>query len=184
MTRADLTALLEKVEAARFWSKVQRRSHDDCWPWLGYRKKRHRTGRQEYGVFYLSKTVKIGAHRASYYLLTGVFPAYGQCIMHTCDNPPCCNPAHLRLGTWADNNRDRHDKGRTVMPPNDARRISKTPRGSQHGCSKLSEADVRAIRADGRPIAELGRLYGVHQGTISKIRCGKTWRALAQEDGQ
>lgn len=55
-------------------------------------------------------------HRLTYQLAHGPIPD-GLVVMHTCDNPPCCNIDHLRLGTVADNNRDRQAKGRTVIPP-------------------------------------------------------------------
>lgn len=60
----------------------------------------------------------IGAHRVAFEVATGIVPPSDMDVCHTCDNPPCCNPAHLFLGTHADNNADRHAKGRTVMPTN------------------------------------------------------------------
>lgn len=55
-----------------------------------------------------------GAHRAAWIAANGAIPR-GVCVLHRCDNPPCVNVAHLFLGTVADNNRDRHAKGRTVI---------------------------------------------------------------------
>jgi len=71
----------------RFWSKVERRGADECWPWLGAKKA---TG---HGVFrFNGKTVR--AYRYSYELLVGPIP-HGLQIDHLCENPPCVNPAHL-----------------------------------------------------------------------------------------
>lgn len=60
----------------------------------------------------------VGAHRIAWETATGQTAPPELDVCHTCDNPPCCNPTHLFLGTHADNNADRHVKGRTVMPTN------------------------------------------------------------------
>ncbi len=54
-------------------------------------------------------------HRIAYELFVGEIPA-GMCVLHKCDNPPCINVDHLFLGTHADNNRDKFNKGRGVIP--------------------------------------------------------------------
>lgn len=86
---------------------------DACWPWMGSRN----TGGsgKNHGSIQAGRMVK--AHRIAWILAGGPVPD-GMCVLHRCDNPPCCNPAHLFLGTVADNNRDRDAKGRSNRAAN------------------------------------------------------------------
>jgi hypothetical protein len=96
----------------RFWSKVRRGGTDECWEWTAG------TNDDGYGVIKVDGR-DTGAHRIAWVLIARRGPVPdGMVVMHSCDNPPCVNPAHLSLGTVADNNADRHAKGRTVMPTN------------------------------------------------------------------
>lgn len=109
-----------------FWLRVDVGTEDECWPWRGS-KRRH------YGEFKVAGKRHI-AHRLAYELATGIEP--GELLVcHRCDNPLCCNPAHLFLGTVADNNRDKVEKGRQARFP-----------GSLNPRAKLTEDDVREIR--------------------------------------
>lgn len=91
----------------RFWSKVDKRGPDECWPWKGVRSS------DGYGAFKI-KGVFVGAHRVAYAIHARIsleqIPAE---VCHHCDNPPCVNPDHLFLGTHQDNMTDRNKKGRT-----------------------------------------------------------------------
>src|SRR5690554_3562090 len=83
----------------RFWAKVKKGADSECWLWTaGVQGK-------GYGQFYIAKRQPIGAHRYSWSLVNGPIPP-GKFVMHMCDNPPCVNPLHLRLGTARDNNLD------------------------------------------------------------------------------
>ena len=114
-------------------------------------------------------TVKsILAHRYSYELHTGPIPP-GMLVLHRCDNPPCCNPRHLRLGTYADNNADRAAKGRSA-------------KGSKHPNAVVTEETVKEMRKvyaecpDGWPYWKLAAVYHIGRTTARKIIERKTWR--------
>lgn len=93
----------------------------------------------------------------------------GMVVRHTCDNPPCCNPEHLSLGTQGDNVRECHAKGR-ARPG-----VSK---GEANGQSKLTEQDVIKIRAEFRQGAAktaLARKYSVSDTLIRKVVNKSAW---------
>lgn len=128
-----------------------------CWLWTG--------DRTEFGYGVVTsgrgaRRKRTQAHRYVYKLLVGPIPS-GKIIMHTCDNPPCVNPAHLRVGTIADNQADMQAKKRS-------------PRGLKHWNGRLSDSDVQAIRASKEPQSVLAKRYGVDQSHISRIRSGES----------
>ena len=149
-------------QIARFWHKVRKGAPDACWPWTrccntdGHG--RVRIERRAYQ-----------AHRIAYVLGRGAFPQ-DLCVMHICDNPPCCNPRHLRIGTHRDNNADMKRKGRGAS-------------GEAHGMAKLAAEDVASIRrrhgAGGVGQHMLAAEYGVSRATINLIVRRNRWRRLA-----
>jgi len=135
---------------------------DGCWVWTGYIRpdgygevcfKRHR---------YL-------VHRAAYELAYGPIPE-GLSICHTCDVRPCLNPVHLFAGTAADNAHDMIAKGRNRYKPH---------KGEKNGRAKLTDDDVRLIRATyargGVTIDELAAEYGITSTNMKFAIRGKTW---------
>ena len=171
-----------------FWAKVDRRGHDECWPWLACR------DRDGYGIVARRAWGTAFAHRIAWILAYGEIPA-GLCACHSCDNPSCVNPTHLWLGTNADNIADRHAKGRDARGDDIwARREpemhretmrawhrahpDKAARGERSGTAKLSTDDVIAIRASfasGASKAELARVYGVTRAAIYLIVIRRNW---------
>lgn len=105
------------------------------------------------------------AHRYFWEKENGPIPD-GLIVMHACDNPPCVNVAHLRLGTIADNNRDKVAKGRTR-------------KGLRPASAKLIEADldaIRAMRRGGATLVAIARRFDVHNSTISRACRGQSYR--------
>jgi hypothetical protein len=96
-----------RLDAARFWSKVDRSGGPTaCWPWIA-------GGRHGYGAFSIADR-PYPAHRIAL-LMSGAALGDDQLACHRCDNPPCCNPAHLFPGTNADNVADMWAKGRSAQ---------------------------------------------------------------------
>ena len=144
----------------RFWPKVDKRGPDDCWEWKAA------TAPWGYGRFrFEGKDVL--AHRVAYMLTVGPIPD-SALVLHRCDNPPCCNPTHLWLGSHRDNTIDALKKKRR-----------KSPRGERNGRSILTNYDVLGIRKlykQGRfTQKELADKWGVSQNTIGCIVRYETW---------
>lgn len=141
--------MFSKKTMKMFEAKYMVNEDTGCWDWTASR------ARGGYGQFMSS--VKDGrlwyrAHRFSYLAHKGEIPN-GLVVMHTCDNPSCVNPEHLKVGTQTDNIRDRDEKERGIW----TRTVS---RGM----------DVRKIQSDPRGDVELARELGCSRGHIWKIR--------------
>jgi hypothetical protein len=148
------------TQEQRFWSKVDKRGPEECWPWMGaIRSGRYgvTTGRNRY------------AHRQAWEFANGPIPA-GLDVCHHCDNMVCCNPAHLFTGTAKDNAADMMRKGR-------GRYI--TRRGEDCPTSKLTWFQVDRMRerydTGTCSTADLARDYGVNQKTAWKIVRRQAW---------
>lgn len=166
-----------------FWSKVDRRGADECWPWLAL------TNNEGYGVAFINR-VQYRSHRVSM-ALDGRDPLdlFG---CHTCDNPPCCNPRHLFAGSQLDNMGDCAAKGRSAIGARNGTYTmpERTPRGDTHysrvnpelvkrgeRCwnSKLTAVQIVAILADTRTQRAIAAAYGVGESQISRIKNGRRW---------
>ncbi|HJF51233.1 HNH endonuclease [Brachybacterium paraconglomeratum] len=91
----------------RFWSKVDKSG--DCWVWIGSDVNQYGYGR--FHTYANSKRVRHLAHRYSL-VLSGVELGPKDIVLHECDNPPCVNPSHLKVGDQAANISDAHAKRR------------------------------------------------------------------------
>ena len=145
---------------------VDVRGPDECWPWLAP----VNTG--GYGYFWDSQIQRtVLAHRRAWERVNGEIPE-GALILHSCDNPPCCNPAHLRPGTTRANARDVLDRGRDA-----AWRRSKNV-GEAHGMAKLSQEDVariRAMREGGAIYYDIADTFGISYQQAQRICTYKSW---------
>ncbi len=149
-------------------SDIRFRSHvdsskgpDNCWNWLAFRDK------SGYGTTYWRGKRGLKAHRVAYALIHGSIPD-GLFVLHSCDNPSCCNPKHLYLGTHADNMADMVSKNRQV-------------RGSKNIGSKLQASDVLRIKhlsSTGLKLREIVLMYDVSYEAIRQIVRGITWRHI------
>lgn len=166
------TKLAEPRE--RFMSKVSPEPNTGCWLWTGAL-----TG-LAYGSFSIGgKDVR--AHRYSWELVHGPIPA-GLCACHRCDTPICVNPDHLFLGTHAENDADRHAKGRDACGDRSSSRLhpEARPRGEKSSAAKLTEAQVKEIRRLRRdtPISQraVAALFGLTHSSVAKIESRRSWR--------
>ncbi len=155
----------------RFWARVIRgATNNDCWDWKG--SKLRDTGYGRLGI--AGKRVDL-AHRFSWELHFGEIPA-GQCVLHSCDNPPCANPRHLFLGTRADNNADMRRKGRESRAGFfSAERFAR----DGHPQAKITRQDAESIRSLYRPrkvtCKALAAQFGVSEHTVRAILSGRLW---------
>jgi len=150
--------------AERFWSKVDRAGPGECWGWSAS------VDDWGYGRIGIGHPHWDRGHRVSWRLHFGEIPD-GLCVCHHCDNPPCCNPAHLYLGSPADNARDAVSRGRMFVP-----------RGELAPKAKLKLADVQQIRdrwAAGEGVVALARAFDVHRTTIYRLIRGESWASVS-----
>lgn len=150
--------------ACRLWANVDKGAHDECWEWAS-------GTTDDYGrIRFYGEHLK--AHRVSYELANGPIPA-GLHVCHACDNPKCCNPAHLWLGTHIENMADRDEKGR-----------NKIRLGKDHHSCRFGEADIYEIRwqRDRKLLSQraLAKAYSVDKSTIQAIEKRDTWKHLPE----
>ena len=145
---------LTPEQQSRFWDKVLWSDERLCWPWNGC------TSPTGYGSFGVNKAPLL-THRIALALTVGDQPDL--VAMHSCDNPPCCNPAHLSWGTRQKNTKDAYDRGRMAY-------------GAKLPQSKLTVEAVRDIVTSTELQSVLADKYGVAQNTISRVRSGATWK--------
>lgn len=169
---ADASILELAAASHRFWPKILIGKPTACWLWQAGRDK------NGYGKFAASGH-QMRAPRVAWILAHGNIPQ-GMFVCHTCDNPGCCNPRHLYLDTPGGNTRDAAQKG--LLTTGDKHHCRRNPelyvRGERNSNSKLTDADVRVIRArvrSGETKSAVARSYGVNVRTIRFIMNRTTW---------
>lgn len=143
----------------RFWSGVDKQGPDECWLWS------EGCFDSGYGQVRQGKK-KRRAHRVAWELARGPIPG-GLCVLHSCDNPPCCNPSHLFIGTLQDNSRDRDAKGRGA-----------DVNGERNPAAKLNREDVANIRRrseSGEAHRSIAALFGIHRNHVGRIVRKERW---------
>lgn len=150
-----------------FWAKVDVSSASECWPWNGA------SSPNGYGNIRINSSY-MKAHRAAWIIAHFDIPA-GFIVCHACDNPSCCNPGHLMLGTIRSNYVDMATKGRAQHRKNKAV-------GTRNTNAKLDSNKVAAIRnkyfSGEANQYELANEYCVTQSTIGAVVRNKTWRHI------
>ena len=148
---------------------MEKKGEDECWPWLGYR------NRDGYG------RVKINdwqyyAHRVIYNL---VYPGTIDIkapkstdekgfLLHTCDNPSCCNPKHLWVGTHRENMEDKVRKNRQKRFPTDS--------GPRCKLTMTQAREARQLRKEGIPTRELALRFGLSLPSMKTLLAGKSYK--------
>lgn len=153
-----------KIDEIRFWSNVNvTNSNVGCWYW---RKSNNNFG---YGYFRINKKTYL-AHKIALIFWNNGKEEPGLQALHSCDNPACCNPKHLRWGTPKDNIYDAIERGHHKKPP--------IFRGEAHPQSKLKWKDVdeiRKMRSEGVPVSKMAEKYKVAPNTIYRIISFENW---------
>jgi len=167
----------------RLWENIQQCGHEDlcpycCWPWL---KQRDKDSHGIISIAYNGRNQGYRVARIVWELWHGRPLVDTLLACHFCDNPPCCNPAHIWPGTHQQNHRDAMAKGRDARGLNSGvnTKPEAFPRGERHHKAKLTEQDVRDIREahrQGRSAYYLQNLYPVSKPTIQAILDYVTWK--------
>ncbi len=167
MAAVNSTApVLTAKQISRFWSRIAKGEPDACWPWLRCSDSRshgvHRD-REGYGVVRFNG-INYRAHTIARWLATGEWPT-GLKTLHRCpgkDNPSCCNPRHLYLGTQADNVQDSLLKGQ---------------RRKKHTAAVILE--VRRLHATGLfSLHELSRRFQIERHYLTDVINRKYWKHI------
>ncbi len=137
----------------RLYAKVEMGGPDDCWPWTGT------VNNCGYGRTKVNGKETL-THRLAYTLENGEIPE-GLVVRHRCHRPECANPAHLVLGTVAENNADRKARG--------------IPRKRVPQLSTFDVLMVHALAWHGMSQARIARMLGMTRGGVSHVLTGRTF---------
>jgi hypothetical protein len=148
--------------------RIERVTESGCWLWTASLKS------NGYGqVRMKSPRRMVTAHRLSFETFNGAIPN-GQVVRHTCDVQACVNPKHLVLGSQQENVNDTMKRGRSRSHLSEGKAL----RGTSNGMVKLTEKQVRDIRAAAGSLATIAARFGVSRQTCSRIRRRELWAHL------
>ena len=142
----------------RLYANVDMSDSNACWPFAGA------TDDEGYGLCSSTFARTRKAHRLAAWLVGD--DINGRVVLHTCDNPPCINPAHLYVGSHEDNEADKDAKGRR-------------PIGEEHGAARLTETEVKSIVArveSGVARRSVAAAFSVSTSLVNAIMNGRVWR--------
>ena len=150
------------------WSKVDKRGRNECWPWLGYRKE------DGYGRTWIGDRGYY-AHRVIFDLVNpGVislsvpdYTASTGFVLHSCDNPICCNPKHLRLGSSLENTQDKIKRGR--MPDYSG------GKGPRCKLTMGQARNARTLKASGVSARELAKMFKISLASMKTLLRGDSY---------
>lgn len=160
--------MTKKTLEERFWEKVDKRGPKDCWLWTAFKDP------DGYGKLQMKHPLTgkcnrcARASRVCWELINGNVPD-GLVVMHICDTPACVNPDHLKLGSIAENNRDRAFKKR-----------SRNQNGILNNMAKLDDEGVSVVKYLYKNTklshSQIAEIFKVSRPTISLILEGKHWK--------
>ena len=183
---------MKKDVSERFWEKVDTSGGPDaCWEW---QRAKDKWGYGHFKFYIDGKFVQL-SHRVAYYLANNELPA-DLCVCHRCDNPACCNPQHLFLGTVADNNQDMMRKGRLyrfskeeisrgaqkgglLMKTRSKGNNAPSMNGESNPQSKLTRSQVdsiREMRANGFSLKDIAAAFSVSTTNVHAICSWQLWK--------
>ena len=155
---------LSEQQQARFWMDVDRSGGPDaCWPWT--------MATDPYGHVRIDGTLYL-THRVSFSIANGNGLDGDELVRHECDNPPCCNPARLVAGSYADNTMDMLVRGR-----------ANPQRGEDNVRAIANDNLVREIMASPLSGRKAAAHFGLSYGLVANIRAGRSWKHVANDNG-
>jgi DNA-binding XRE family transcriptional regulator len=157
---SSLGTVMRKNQPVDVFKSIDMHNGDPtlCWEWLAG------LGGRDKRPFFSLNNKKVLAYRITYELMKGAIPERA-IIRHSCDNPICCNPNHMQLGTHQDNMNDMKERER-------------------HGLPFHVVKAMKRLRAQGRTQQQVADLYGVSRETISAIETGRVHREEEDREGE
>jgi hypothetical protein len=157
MAKSSIPLTQERLNiiAKDFWAKVDIKNDNDCWNW--------KLSKTEFGYGRVRVNYsEYRAHRLALSINNKEDVPHEMCVCHRCDNPSCCNPTHLFIGSKLDNTHDMIGKGRNKNPP--------IHLGENHPRSKLTSLEVTEIRNSRESSIILSKKYMASYSTIRRIK--------------